>query len=159
VTSWQDLALHLIARFTGPEHAVRTAKVYLFGSHDDGQLPFGALGRRIRVDDRVIRDSLAWIEEHPAEPNPVTAMVERSGLTERTFARRFRVATGRRPMEHVHGVRIEHARTLLESGAVSVDDVGFEVGYTDPTFFRRRFKRTTGLTPAAYRRRMASIGR
>jgi transcriptional regulator GlxA family with amidase domain len=159
VTSWQDLALHLIARLCGTEHAVRTAKVYLFGGHEDGQLPFSAMSRHIRLDDRVIRDCLAWIEEHPAEPNPVTAMVERSGLTERTFARRFRASTGRRPIEHVHALRIERARTLLEAGDRTVDDVGYEVGYADPTFFRRLFKRTTGLTPAAYRRKMAPVAR
>ena len=39
VTAWQDLALHLIARFCGPEHASRTAKVYLLAGHEDGQLP------------------------------------------------------------------------------------------------------------------------
>jgi len=157
VTSWQDLALHLIARFSGPQHAVRTAKVYLLGGHEDGQRPFGAMSRRIRVDDRVIRDCLAWIDEHPSEPNPVTAMVERSGLTERTFARRFRAATGRKPIDFIHDVRIERARELLETGTLAVDDVGFEIGYTDPTFFRRLFKRTTGMTPASYRRKMATV--
>jgi transcriptional regulator GlxA family with amidase domain len=159
VTSWQDLALHLIGRLCGPEHAVRTAKVYLFGSHDDGQLPFAAMGRRLRSDDAVIRGSLAWIEEHLAETNPVTSMAGRSGLTPRTFARRFRAATGRRPMEYVHGLRIDEARRLLEAGEGTVDDVGYSVGYTDPAFFRRLFKRTTGLTPGAYRRRMAPMGR
>jgi transcriptional regulator GlxA family with amidase domain len=157
VTSWQDLALHLIARFCGPEHATRTAKVYLFGSHEDGQRPFAALNRRLRVDDRVIRDCLAWLEGHLAEPNPVSAMAERSGLTTRTFARRLHAATGRRPIDVVHGLRIDRARELLETGAGNVDDVGFEVGYVDPTFFRRLFKRTTGLTPAAYRRKMAPL--
>jgi transcriptional regulator GlxA family with amidase domain len=157
VTSWQDLALHLISRLCGPEHALRTAKVYLFGSHDDGQLPFGAMDRRLRVDDAVIRETVAWIEAHLDEPNPVTSMAERSGLTSRTFARRFLAVTGRRPMAYVHDLRIERARQLLESDPQSVDDVGFAVGYADPTFFRRLFKRTTGLTPAAYRRKMARV--
>ena len=49
VTSWQDLALHLIARFCGPEQAARTAKVYLLGGHEDGQLPFAALTAAGRV--------------------------------------------------------------------------------------------------------------
>jgi transcriptional regulator GlxA family with amidase domain len=158
VTSWQDLALHLIGRLCGPAHAVRTAKVYLFGGHEDGQLPFGAMNRRIRLEDRVIGDCLAWIEEHLAEPNPVTAMAERAELNQRTFARRFRAATGRRPIDYVHALRIELARQLLETGDRTVDDVGYEVGYVDPTFFRRLFKRATGLTPAAYRRKMAPIG-
>ena len=157
VTSWQDLALHLIARFCGPEQASRTAKVYLLAGHEDGQLPFSAMTRRVRNDDAVIRDSLAWIADHFETPNPVTAMTERSGLTKRTFARRFRAATDRRPIDHVHALRIEGARQLLETGGGAAGDVGYQVGYEDPTFFRRLFKRTTGMTPAAYRRKYAPI--
>jgi len=157
VTSWQDLALHLIARFCGPDHAARTAKVYLLGGHEDGQLPFSAMTQVVQADDGVIRDCLAWIADHYAVPSPVAAMADRSGLTRRTFARRFQTATGRRPIDHVHGLRIEAARQRLETGDVAIEDVGYEVGYEDPTFFRRLFKRTTGLTPAAYRRKYAPI--
>jgi transcriptional regulator GlxA family with amidase domain len=84
-------------------------------------------------------------------------MIERSGLTPRTFSRRFLAATRSRPIDYVHAIRIEQARELLECGNDAVDDVGFSVGYEDPTFFRRLFKRTTGLTPAAYRRKYAPI--
>jgi transcriptional regulator GlxA family with amidase domain len=157
VTAWQDLALHLIARFCGPEHAARTAKVYLLSGHEDGQLPFSAMTRRVRTGDAVIGDCLAWIADNPTSANPVTAMAERSGLNRRTFARRFQASTGRRPIDHVHALRIEGARELLETGSIAVEDVGFQVGYEDPTFFRRLFKRTTGLTPAAYRRKFARI--
>lgn len=157
VTAWQDLALHLIARFCGPEHAARTAKVYLLGGHEDGQLPFSAMARRVKADDAVILECLAWIADNYASPSPVTAMAEHSGLTGRTFARRFQAATSRRPIDYVHALRVEAARGLIESGAGAVDDVGYTVGYEDPTFFRRLFKRTTGLTPAAYRRKFARI--
>ncbi len=157
VTSWQDLALHLIARFCGPEQAARTAKVYLLGGHDDGQLPFAAMSRRVRGDDAAIRESLDWIADNFTAANPVSAMAERSGLTPRTFARRFRAATGRRPIDYVHGLRIEEARRRIEAGAGRLDDVGHLVGYEDPTFFRRLFRRTTDMTPAAYRRKYAPI--
>ena len=157
VTAWQDLALHLIARFCGPEHASRTAKVYLLAGHEDGQLPFSAMTRRVRTGDAVMLDCLAWIAENYAAPNPVAAMTERTGLTKRTFARRFRAATGHRPIDYVQALRVESARMLLETGAGAIDDVGFSVGYEDPTFFRRLFKRTTGMTPAAYRRKYAPI--
>ena len=157
VTSWQDLAIHLIARFCSPEDATRTARVYLLGGHEAGQLPFAAMSQHVREDDRVIRESLDWIAENYAMPSPVGAMVERSGLTKRTFARRFLAATGRRPIDYVHAVRIEGARRKLESESTGVDDVGFAVGYEDPTFFRRLFKRTTGMTPAAYRRKFAPM--
>ena len=84
-------------------------------------------------------------------------MVAHSGLQSRTFGRRFRAATGRRPMDYVHEVRIDEARHILESTAIGVDDVGYSVGYDDPTFFRRLFKRHTGLTPATYRRKFAQL--
>ena len=158
VTSWQELSLFLIARFCGPEQAARTAKVYLLGSHAEGQPPFSAMTRRPLPGDAAIRDTVAWITEHYASPNPVSSMAARSGLQPRTFARRFQAATDRRPIEYVHGLRVEEARRLLEITERPVDDVGFEVGYEDPTFFRRLFKRTTGLTPAAYRRVYAMIG-
>jgi len=51
VTAWQDLALHLIARLCGPEHASRTARVYLLAGHEDGQLPFSAMTQRARTSD------------------------------------------------------------------------------------------------------------
>jgi transcriptional regulator GlxA family with amidase domain len=157
VTAWQDLALHLIARLCGPEHASRTAKVYLLGGHEDGQLPFTAMVQRTVTGDALIRDCLAWIADNYALANPVTAMAEQSGLTSRTFARRFLAATGHRPIDYVQALRVERARALIESSGGRLDDVGFSVGYEDPTFFRRLFKRTTGLSPAAYRRKFAPI--
>ena len=84
-------------------------------------------------------------------------MAERSGLTPRTFSRRFRAATGYRPIEYVHAIRIEEARRIIETETAGIDEVGYRVGYEDPTFFRRLFRRETGLSPAAYRRKMAGI--
>lgn len=155
-TSWHELALHLVTRFCGPLAATQTAKIHLLAGHEDGQLPFSSITKP-PAGDAVIEDALAWIGDNAAVANPVTRMIERSGLTARTFARRFMAATRRRPIEYVHAIRIERARALLEQGRGAVDDVGFEVGYQDPTFFRRLFKRTTGLTPAAYRRKFAPI--
>ena len=157
VTAWQDLALHIIARLCGPEHAIRTAKVHLLTGHQDGQLPYAAMVRRTDRTDAAVVRAQEWIADNYATDNPVAAMVERSALLPRTFGRRFRAATGRRPIEYVHEVRIDEARRILESSAIGVNDVGFSVGYDDPTFFRRLFKRMTGLTPAAYRRKFATI--
>jgi len=157
VTAWQDLALHLISRLCGPAQALQTAKVFLLAGHEDGQRPFAAMTRPNQVRDAVIGQCQAWIAQHYGSTNPVAAMTERSGLQPRTFARRFRSATGYLPIEYVHAVRIEEARRILETEASATDEVGYQVGYDDPTFFRRLFKRKTGLSPAAYRRKMAGI--
>ena len=156
VTSWQDLALHLVGRLCGPKQAAQTAKVFLLARHDEGQLPFAAMSRLPPSSDATIGDCLTWFEANSAIRNPVKAMAAASGLAGRTFARRFFAATGRRPLDYVHSVRIERARELLEAGG-SVDDAGYQVGYEDPAFFRRLFKRRTGLSPAAYRRKYSTL--
>jgi transcriptional regulator GlxA family with amidase domain len=157
VTSWQDLAFHLIARFCGRTEALRMAKVYLFPGHGDGQLPYAAMNRIVYREDAVIAESQEWIAQNYNTTNPVSAMTERSGLTPRTFARRFRSSTGYLPKDYVHALRIEEAKQAIETGDGSLDEIGAQVGYEDATFFRRLFKRRVGLTPAAYRRKFATV--
>jgi transcriptional regulator GlxA family with amidase domain len=157
VTSWQDLALHIIARLCGRREALRIAKVHLLAGHEDGQLPFSALNRRIQKGDAMIADCQKWIAHNYSTANPVTAMIQRSELMPRTFARRFKAATGCLPIDYVHALRIEEARQLLENTGDGADDIGFKVGYEDPTFFRRLFQRKVGMTPAAYRRKFMNI--
>jgi len=156
-SSWHDLTLHVIARLCGAHHAIRTAKVYLLSGHQDGQLPFAVMPRRVQKSDAVIGECQAWIAQNYVCANPVAAMTERSGLKPRTFARRFRAATGYLPMDYVHALRVEEAKQLIETASAGIDEIGFQVGYEDPTFFRRLFKRKAGLTPAAYRRKFTGI--
>jgi len=157
VTSWQDLALYLIARLCGAQDAIRTAKIHILSDHLDGQLPFAVLTPRVQQTDAVIGACQNWITENLACQNPVASMTARSGLNPRTFARRFLAATGYLPVDYVQFIRIEEAKRLLESDPVSVEEIGHVVGYEDPTFFRRLFKRKVGLTPAAYRRKFSKM--
>ena len=157
VTSWQDLAIYLIARLCGVEHAIKTAKVHVINGHAEGQLPFAAMTQLLQQSDAVIGDCQIWIAENYNSHNPVARMAERSGLNPRTFARRFRSATGYPPMDYVHAIRIEEAKQLLETEETSIEQVGHLVGYEDPAFFRRLFKRKAGLSPASYRKRFARI--
>ena len=151
--AWEDLALYLISRLCGPEEAVRTAKIYSLSPRHEGQLQFTAMAQRLQDADSVVQACQAWVAEHYHDDHPVAGMIARSGLSPRTFARRFRAATGYGPMDYVQALRIEEAKQLLERGRHSVDDIGAEIGYQDAASFRRLFKRFTGLSPAAYRRR------
>lgn len=157
VSAWQDLALYLIARFCGHEHAVQTAKIYLFSEHAEGQLPYVVSTPRIQSSDATVRDAQIWIADNYATHNPVGKLAHKTGLSQRNFTRRFRAATGIAPLEYVQLIRIEEAKQLLETGRLSVEDAGYAVGYDDPTSFGRLFKRRTGLTPAAYRRKFATL--
>jgi transcriptional regulator GlxA family with amidase domain len=155
VTSWQDLALYLISRFCGRRRALETAKVFLLSGHDDGQLPFAAMNRRLSVTDTAIADCQRWIGLNYAAENPVQAMAKRSGLNARTFARRFRSACGQSPIDYVQALRIEEAKQMLETSHDAIDEIGAAVGYEDSSSFRRIFRRKAGLSPAAYRRKFA----
>jgi len=151
--SWEDLALHLVGRFCGETEAKRIAKTFLIGDRSDGQLPYAAMVKPRAHDDQAIADCQVWIAGHYAAPNPVSRMVERSGLAERSFKRRFHSATGFKPVTYVQTLRIEEAKQILETTDWSTDQVGGAVGYEDPAFFRRLFKRHAGITPARYRQR------
>ncbi len=152
VTAWQELALHFITRFCGVEYATRTAKFWLIPDRQESQASFETMPKSIQHDDAVVHDCQVWLADHHAVPDPVSAMTERSGLPPTTFARRFKRATGYRPMDYVHSLRVEEAKEMLETSDRTIDHIGHEVGYEDPSSFRRLFKRKAGLTPSDYRR-------
>jgi transcriptional regulator GlxA family with amidase domain len=157
VTAWQDLALWLIARLCGQRQASETAKVFLLATHEDGQLPYAALVQHRDASDAVIGECQSWIAENYTIEYPVQRMAERSGLNPRTFARRFRAATGYQPIDYVQALRVEEAKQMLETTETGIDEVAAEVGYEDAASFRRVFKKKAGLTPAAYRRKFQGI--
>ncbi len=157
--SWEDLALYLIARFCGQEEAVRIAKVFVLGDRSEGQLPYAGSGMPRQHDDAVVGAIQQWIADHYIERAPVARMAERSGLPERTFKRRFKIATGRTPGDYVQTLRIEEAKQLLETTGDPIESIGFQVGYEDPAYFRRLFKRWAGITPSRYRQRFQAVGK
>ncbi|HLS85761.1 MAG TPA: helix-turn-helix domain-containing protein [Burkholderiales bacterium] len=156
-TSWLDLGLYLIARSAGVEAAMQAARINLIDWHDIGQQPFARLARSRQSEDAVIGRCQEWIAEHYREPSPVAAMVRLSGLAERSFKRRFRLATGLSPLEYVHRLRLEEAKHALETTDAPIEAVAGEVGYEDAGFFSRLFRRSVGLTPAQYRRRFGAL--
>ena len=151
-TSWHDLALHVIARHGSPGEALRIAQVYLLKWHAEGQLPYAALVRRQPHADSIVRRCEEWLAGNFRLPDPVNRVVRQAGIPERTLKRRFKTATGTTLIERVQDLRVERAKRLLESSDASIDDVCAEAGYEDASFFRRLFRRRTGLSPADYRR-------
>jgi transcriptional regulator GlxA family with amidase domain len=158
-TSWHDLALHIISRHVSPGEAMRIAKVYLLKWHDDGQLPYEPLVRQQPHTDAVVRGCEKWLGEHFREPGVVARVVGHARIPERTLKRRFKQATGLTLIDYVQNLRIEEAKRHLESSELPVDEIGFAIGYEDPSFFRRLFKRRTGVAPARYRRVFQPIHR
>jgi transcriptional regulator GlxA family with amidase domain len=156
-TSWHDLALHIIARHVNPGEAMRIAKVYLLKWHDEGQLPYTSLIRMQPHPDSAVRDCEQWLTQHYREPRAVARAVRYSKMPERTLKRRFKLATGLALIDYVQNLRIEEAKRLLESKNFAADEISAKVGYEDASFFRRLFKRRTGLAPSQYRRAFSSV--
>ena len=151
-TSWHDLAIHIISRHASTGEALRIAKVYLLKWHGEGQLPYASLVRSAPHADSVVRNCEQWLKQHYGEGNAIQQVIKHANIPERTLKRRFKAATGTTLIEYLQNLRIEEARRLLESGQMPIDDICIEAGYEDSSFFRRLFKRLTGLTPSQYRR-------
>ena len=156
-TSWLDVALYLIARLADVECAMQVARLSLIDWHHVGQQPFARLARSRQADDALIGRCQVWIADHYRDPAPVAAMTRLSGLAERSFTRRFQLATGMPPLHYVHTLRLEEAKHLLETTDWPVEAIASEVGYEDAGFFGRLFKREVNLTPAHYRRRFGAL--
>jgi transcriptional regulator GlxA family with amidase domain len=158
-TNWQDLALYVIARFVGLKEAMEVARVYALQWHDLGQQPFAALVSARRTPDAAIDHCREWVAANYHAHAPVAAMVELSGLAERSFMRRFAKVTGMTPLAYVHALRLEEAKQMLETTDLPVEAVANEIGYEDASFFGRLFRRRVGLTPAQYQRRFSALRR
>jgi len=151
--TWHDLVLYLIGRHAGATAAQAVARLFALQWHQDGLAPYMVFQGRNDHGDSAIQTAQDWLAKHFSVANPLEEMIRRTGLTERTFKRRFTEATGLSPIAYVQRLRIEDAKRRLERTEASVDEISWKVGYEEPAFFRRLFKRVTGLAPGAYRRR------
>jgi len=157
--AWHQLALSLIARYAGPEEAMRVARMNLMDWNTTSPIAYASLRHGAQASDPVVARCQEWAALHYQTESPVARMVELSGLPERTFKRRFAQATGMSPLEYVHTLRLEEAKQMLEAGDEPVEAIACEVGYQDASFFSRLFRRRVALTPAQYRRRFGGLKR
>lgn len=151
--SWHDLVLYLFARFLGATVAQEVARLFALQWHQDGLTPYIIFEGKHDHGDAEINNAQQWLSSHFSVANAVDEMIKQSRLAERTFKRRFVAAIGITPIVYVQRLRIEDAKRRLERTNTSIDEISWRVGYEDAAFFRRLFKRTTGMAPSAYRKR------
>jgi transcriptional regulator GlxA family with amidase domain len=157
--SWHMLVLALIARYAGPEEAMRIARLNLLDVNDASPQAYASLTHGSLAADPAIARCQQWASMNYTHDAPVAQMVQLSQLAERTFKRRFAQATGMAPLEYVHHVRLEEAKQLLEAGDAPVEAVAVDVGYSDSSFFSRLFRRKVGMSPVQYRQRFGRLAR
>jgi AraC family transcriptional regulator len=103
-----------------------------------------------------LRAVLAYIEENLAEPITLGQLGHLAGVSPRHFERAFRQAVGSPPHAYVIEKRVEAARSLLQTNpTMAVDTVAVRVGFSSSSHLAAAFRRRTGCSPAAFRRRHA----
>ncbi|HUH38436.1 MAG TPA: helix-turn-helix domain-containing protein [Spongiibacteraceae bacterium] len=147
--AWQNLILHILHQ-KGADHALQVARTFLMQTHEFGQRPYAGLVAAFHTDG-IISKVQDWMKANFADLNAVNTGIAMSGLPPRTFHRRFKSATGMTPTQYVQQLRIEESKLYLTETKIPVDEIGFKVGYEEPSFFRRLFKRSTGVSPRQFR--------
>jgi len=150
-----DLSLYLVEKFCGHEVALRCAKSLLVNMPRHHQSGYAVLPLSRPHPDVKIRAAESYIDQHFDRDLTIEVLADRVNMTPRTFLRRFKSATGRKPGEYMQSLRITIAREMLENDSRSVEAVSRAVGYDDSAFFRTLFKRHTGMTPGEYRGKFA----
>jgi AraC family transcriptional regulator, transcriptional activator FtrA len=146
-----DGCLHAVQQLAGRQVARDLARMLVTDLQRGPQTRFmPPPGGRAHSDREV-----QWLQQRMAEQASASWSLQNLAdsvhLTVRTLQRRFLAATGVTPMAYLQTLRMEMGQDLLASERLSVAEVAEQVGYQDRVAFGRLFKKTTGMTPAAYR--------
>jgi transcriptional regulator GlxA family with amidase domain len=147
-----DLCLHIVRTDHGAAVANALAKRLVMPPHrPGGQAQYIDAGPAPDHADE-LGPLLDWAREHLDRPLTIATLAGRANLTERTLIRRFRAATGTAPMTWLRNIRLDHARSLLETTALPIDQIAERSGLGSPANLRHHFTRTVGVSPSTYRR-------
>ncbi|MDH6265003.1 transcriptional regulator GlxA family with amidase domain [Rhizobium sp. SG_E_25_P2] len=153
ILAWTDLGLTLVEKLMGVGTMLATARFLLVDPPRRDQDLYKAFIPKFDHGDAAILGVQHHIQAQASEAHDISELARRAGLAERTFLRRFTKATGLRPTEYLQQIRVMKARDALETTNRSVEQISWDVGYSDATAFRRVFQRLTSLTPTLYRQR------
>lgn len=154
VTAGMDLALALVEMDWGHDIALQVARYnVMYMMRPGGQSQFSAHLVAQRAEDPAINATLEHILANPGDPLTVTALAARAGLSERTFARRFREETEMTPAAYVETARVQAARVALETASIGVEQIALQTGFQNAERMRRAFQRHLGVSASDYRDR------
>lgn len=115
--------------------------------------------RRNRISS-YIQNTVSYVEQHYTQEIGIADMARNCGLSESHFRRVFEENMNMKPLEYVNMVRINAACELIrkEGGRLSMEEIGFRVGYTTPSTFNRNFRRLTSMTPNQWKHEHGTLG-
>lgn len=149
--SFLNLLIYLIEKYYDRAAAIYCAKVFQIELDRKSQLSFMIFKGQKQHDDDLVRRAQEYIEHNANERISIEELSSRLAVGRRNFDRRFIKATGDTPLEYSQRVKIESAKRALENSHKTVNEVMYDVGYSDAKAFREVFRRITGLSPVEYR--------
>jgi transcriptional regulator GlxA family with amidase domain len=149
--SYWSLLLYLVEKYTDRDTAILASKFFAVDIDRDSQAQFMMFKGLKEHSDTDILKIQEYIEEHYTEKITVEELADTYAIGRRSIERRFKKATGHTIVEYIQRVKIEAAKRSFESSRKNINEVMYDVGYTDTKAFRQLFKKITGLTPVEYR--------
>ena len=152
ITAGIDLALALIAEDLGEAVARATAQqLVVYRRRPGGQSQFSALLQLEPAEGR-FGPLLAWARERLSQPLAVEQLAAQAAMSPRNFARCFLREVGVTPAKAIERLRLEAARSRIESSRAPIEQIALDVGFGDAERMRRAFLRAFGQPPQALRR-------
>lgn len=149
--SFLNLMIYLVEKYYDRQTAIFCAKVFQIEIDRESQSAFTIFTGQKLHDDEVVKKAQAYIEDNLHEKISVEHISSLFSVGRRNFDRRFIKATGNTPGEYSQRVKIESAKKAFETTRKTINEVMYEVGYTDVKAFRDVFRRITGMTPLEYK--------
>ena len=151
VNASTDLSLYLLEKYCGHKITFEVSKTLLLEPIRKTQKPFISFAFQKKHGDNQILKIQLWLEKNYSKEFSFEELAAQNSMSSRNFKRRFKLSTGDTPLVYLHRLRIDAAKGILEKGRVRIENTSNRVGYSDTQFFRKLFKRYTGITPNAYR--------
>ena len=157
--SYWSLLLHLVEKYTDRETAILASKYFLVDIDKNSQSPFTIFKGQKEHNDEAVKEVQNYIEKNIEEKITVEALADKVAVGRRSFERRFKRATHNSVLTYIQRVKIEAAKRSFESSRKNINEVMYDVGYTDTKAFRTTFKKITGLTPIEYRNKYNKLSK
>lgn len=149
--AYLNLLIYLVEKYAGRDVAVFTAKAFMIDIDRVSQSPFIIFQGQKSHSDEPVKKAQEFIEKNFEEKITVDQLASMLALGRRNLERRFKKATANTVVEYIQRVKMEAAKKGLETSTENVNEVMYNVGYTDTKAFRTTFKKITGLSPVQYR--------
>jgi transcriptional regulator GlxA family with amidase domain len=154
-----DLCLHFVRMDHGAEVANVVARRMVVPAHrDGGQAQYVQAPVPETCSDDDLATTLDWAVEHLDQELEVEDLARRAKMSPRTFARRFKLATGTTPLQWLLTQRVVLAQRLLEGTDLPIETVAGRCGFGSAATLRQRFGRVVGTAPVAYRQTFRRAG-